>query len=73
MQKYHTSKASARQAIVGAGYTELYDTGSCGDYAHGSRVYYKKPDAPLNRFGIPITGHGTISKIGRSQWAVSTF
>ncbi len=65
------TKAAARQQVHDRGYTEHYDTGSCGDGGYGSRLYFKKPDAKHNRYGQP-TEHATLSRLGRG-WYVSVF
>ena len=57
--------------LASLGYTEHYSTGSCGDYAYGSRLYYSKPNAKKNRSGLPLQ-HATLSKI-RNRWHLSVF
>lgn len=66
------SKTDAIRAMHELGYKELFMTGYAGDGPHGSRLYFKSPDAPLNEFGMPMDLHGTISRHG-SLWYVSDF
>lgn len=72
MSEYFANKAAARKAILALGYTDHYLTGQCGDGGHGSREYYKAPNAELNEYGAPVTKHGTISKVGK-RWALADF
>jgi hypothetical protein len=62
------TKSEAKKAVIALGYTEHYDTGSCGDYGYGSRLYYRNPNV------VPIANgnfsHAYISKLGKN-WVVS--
>jgi hypothetical protein len=70
MEKFK-NKSEAKKAVIGKGYTVHSSTGSSGDYAHGSREYFHKPDSKLNDYGMPLQ-HATISKVG-SDWYLSEF
>lgn len=66
------AKERAISALHAEGYTVLHETGSCGDGGHGTRLYYRRPDAPLNTFGWPVAGYATISFVA-GQWLISRF
>lgn len=53
---------AARKAVIAAGYTIKDGVGQCGDYAHGSREYWKHPESPLNQYNTPLWT-ATISKM----------
>ena len=67
------NKAQATAEVKRLGYTEHYDTGSCGDRSYGSRLYFKKLDAPVSH-GVPTSKHATTSNLGlRYGWVISEF
>lgn len=66
------SKNQAIAEVVRLGYRIHYNTGESGDHGYGSRLYYKRADAPLNDYGYPLKGHATVSKVGR-KWFISEF
>ena len=52
--KTHPTKSAARAAVKAAGFTVLDGVSSSGDYAHGSREYYARPNAPKNQYGATM-------------------
>jgi hypothetical protein len=70
MAKYWTKAQAVAIMVNEYGYTEHYQTGSCGDGAYGTRLYFKSPEAELNEFGAPITRNGYISKV-KGGWVCS--
>lgn len=66
------TKAQARAKVIAEGFTIHFDTGSSGDYAHGSREYFMKPDAEMNEWGFPKNKNATISKVGNT-WHITRF
>jgi len=53
---------AARAGVIAAGYTIKEGVGQAGDYAYGSREYWKHPDSPVNEYNVPLWT-ATISKI----------
>ncbi len=70
--EYFKTKAAAKKQIATLGYSIHFDTGSCGDRAHGSREYFRKPTSVMNEFGFPKTEHATISRLPKG-WVISEF
>lgn len=74
---YHPDKKSCIAAAKAAGYTVVATShsedgkGRSGDYAHGSRLYFAKPNSVRNDFGIEME-HCTCSRL-KMGWALSTF
>lgn len=68
---YFKKKADAIADAHRMGYTELFDTGSAGDYAYGSRLYFKKPGSAVCRTFLGAS-HCEVSRL-KGQWAVSVF
>jgi hypothetical protein len=60
------TKREAIKKVQAAGYTEFQGEGESGDHGYGSRLYYAKPNAPVNRFNVPLN-IATVSKVGR-EW-----
>lgn len=65
------AKASARRFVTEAGYTEHFDSGECGDGGHGSRLYFRKPNAPANEHGWPLQ-LGQVDRL-EGQWYATIF
>lgn len=65
--KVFKNKTEARNYVNSLGYTVLDEVSSSGDYAHGSREYWAKPDAPKNEFGI-TKERVDIAKLSASKW-----
>lgn len=72
MKKYG-SKILAKKAVVELGYTIHFFRGKVAGFAHGSREYYMKPDAPLNEFDFPISKYAVISRAIGNFWTLSEF
>lgn len=67
--EYYPTKRAAIRAIIDAGFTVHDETSSSGDYALGSREYYKRPDAEVNQYGVALN-RACASKVPRC-WAVN--
>lgn len=65
------TKAAAVNAVKAAGYTVLHSKGESGDHGYGSRLYFAKPNGPVNQHGWPLE-RGEVSKVGR-VWAYTIF
>lgn len=64
------TKAQARDILHAAGYKIFVGLGSSGDFAFGSREYYRHVDGTPNQYGIYQCA--AISKIGRGNWSAYT-
>lgn len=68
------TKPAAKAELRRRGFTVHYDTGSNGDYGHGSRLYFRKAAAKADRYGVfDIRQTATMSRMGRSGWMISAF
>lgn len=64
------SKPAAVKYVESLGYV-YHDKGFSGDGGYGSRLYFKKPNTPVNQYGAPLQT-ATVSKVGRS-WMTYEF
>lgn len=66
------TKAQALKAAAARGFTKFDGASENGDNGPGSRLYYSRPDSPLNQYGAPLV-YAQINRTRGKCWSVSYF